>query len=250
MKKLSKVNESVWADLHRRSNGDVIRKEDGKKVSTCLGVDIIIKDSSCKYDYWIKEILEKDPNLTYGVSIDNVRYMNFSPDEMVNISNWKAPFDYLIYDGKYGDSLIADFYSYDNLVEYEEDIAQEVSEEDYISLCRGIATKLKEVGQYFSHAPATKSIIIGAADRKCEYGGDYLLKLIDEGDVYSYACDNDGFEIEEFIDSICDNFPELRDEDFIGWTFYDGCNIALPANLNNLVNFKKYREYTRDWFNA
>ena len=28
MNKLSKIDESVWADMHRRSNGDIIRKED------------------------------------------------------------------------------------------------------------------------------------------------------------------------------------------------------------------------------
>lgn len=251
MKKLSNINESVWTDIHRRSNGAQIRKEDGKKVSTCLGVDIIIKDSSCDYNHWIKEILTADPNISYGVWIDLEKYANLTPDEMINVRKFEAPYNYLIYDGAHGTSLIAGFYSYSEIEEYEYEIGECVSEEDYISICKGIATKLKEVGEYFSHVPTSRnSYIINSNQNKLStsYDGNYELKLIDETDTYNFFIENENLDINDFIYDICHEFKELEDEDFIGWSFYDGINIAIPLNYNNLVNFQKYEKFTKEWF--
>ena len=56
MKKLSKIDESAWGEMRKRSSGKVIRNEDGKIVHTCLGIDIIIKNQDCNYDELIKEL--------------------------------------------------------------------------------------------------------------------------------------------------------------------------------------------------
>ena len=58
MKRLSKIDESVWADIHKRSNGTQIRKED----------DIELLDMTGLYDYILAhyELTDKNREMTYG----------------------------------------------------------------------------------------------------------------------------------------------------------------------------------------
>ena len=58
MKKLSKLDESIWADIHKRSNGSQIRKED----------DIELLDMTGLYDYILAhyELTDKSREMTYG----------------------------------------------------------------------------------------------------------------------------------------------------------------------------------------
>ena len=58
MKRLSKIDESVWADMHKRSNGTQIRKED----------DIELLDMTELYDYILVhyELTDKNKKMTYG----------------------------------------------------------------------------------------------------------------------------------------------------------------------------------------
>lgn len=67
MKKLSNITESVWADIHRRSNGEQVRKE-----------DIPVQD----YDYWWKNI-PLDDALKY--KNDELRLHDFLYDLII----WK-----------------------------------------------------------------------------------------------------------------------------------------------------------------
>lgn len=55
MKRLSKIDESVWADIHKRSNGDAIRKEDEignlhKLKPVDMGGSVYWADADLKYD--------------------------------------------------------------------------------------------------------------------------------------------------------------------------------------------------------
>ena len=55
MKKLSKIDESIWADIHKRSNGDAIRKEDEignlhKLNPVDMGGSVYWADADLKYD--------------------------------------------------------------------------------------------------------------------------------------------------------------------------------------------------------
>ena len=58
MRKLSKIDESVWGDLRKRSSGEVIRRED--LFHTCLGIDMNVDDNG--YDFrlqWTSEQRDK-----------------------------------------------------------------------------------------------------------------------------------------------------------------------------------------------
>ena len=273
MKKLSNITESVWGDIRRRGNGAEVKKEDGKKVHTCLGVDITIKQADCDYDGLIKDIIVGNNEYEFG--IQNRKYMyevqKLTPDEMINVRKFEAPYDYLIYDGLHGTDLYACFSSYSELLEFnlDDEFSDKYCEEDYISVCRAIATKVKEIGDCFVFVPSGKSMMLDYGKRKDEddhsyryridtskYERDYGLELISEEDVYYWTSSHtyeDGDDLLSFKEDIIDEFPELIDMDFVCWNYHNdnGYFIAIPAyNINNILNIRKYREFAKKWFKA
>ena len=261
MKKLSKLNESTWGDMRKRSSGEVKRKEDGVKVHTCIDVDIYLKNASDSYyEELIKEILNyNDSYVDYRVGILNTRDKSYSPEEMKNIRAFEAPYTYLIYDGWHGTDLIAEFWTYDEMKDFDlDDIEDRLIEDDYISICKGIATKLKEVGGDIAYLPRNRSSFIGKTqERTSDYEGDYVLQLISESDVYDWDIDyrekygegSTDTSLEDYKECMIDTFPELDGVDFITWSFNNyACNIGIPITATTVKNFKKYKEYTKNWF--
>lgn len=253
MKKLSQINESIWSDIHKRSNGSEIRKEDGRKVHTCIGIDVTLKNPECDYDTLIRDLIElnSEYHSEYGVGVVNQRDINLTPDEMINVRKWEAPYCYLIYDGNHGTSLFANFWSYDEIIDFEldNDFGENYLEDDYIAICKCVATKLKEVGDCLSLIPRRNSSVYKRKDNP--YEGEFALKLIDEADVYNWAIErsDDYYWFEDYVEYMIDTFPELKDTDFITWTYYDGANIAIPyTSISNLMNYNKYREFTKTYF--
>ena len=256
-----KITESIWSDMQDRSAGEVRRKEDGVKVHTCIDVDIYLKNTSdSHYDNLIKEILNyNDSYVDYKVGILNVRDKAYSTEEMKNMRAFEAPYAYLIYDGRYGTSLVAEFYTYDEMKDFKLDNFEDrICEEDYISICKGIATKLKEVGGSIEYLPRNKGGFIETKyDDISHYEGDYVLQLIDESDVYNweiqytdkYGEESTTFSLDDYKESMIDAFPELDDVVFITWSFNNyACNIGIPITATTVKNFKKYKEYTKNWF--
>ena len=255
------INESIWSDMQDRSTGETRRKEDGVKVHTCIDVDIYLKNASDSYyNNLIKEILNyNDSYVDYKVSILSVRDKTYSPEEMKNMMAFEAPYSYLIYDGKYGTSLVAEFWTYDEMKDFNLDgFEDRICEEDYISICKGIATKLKEVGGNIEYLPRNKgSFIETKYDNISYYDGDYVLQLIDESDVWNWEIEytdkygegSTSTSLEDFQESMIDTFPELDDVVFITWSYnHYACSIGIPITAITVKNFKKYKEYTKNWF--
>lgn len=255
MKKLSKLQESFWGDVHRRSIGDEVRKEDGTIVDTCIGVKILLKNPSCDYNKLIKDIIVGHNEYEFG--IQPLKDQPYTPDERVNVMKFVAPYDYLIYEGGHGTDLVATFSSYSELLEFnlDDDFEDEYCEEDYISICRGIATKVKEVGDCFAYVPRRNTFMI-SVDRQdtSDYEGDYCLELISENGMFDWIVehsDEQDIDLNDFKNDIIYEFPELKDMDFIGWSYTNngGCYVGIPAyNINNLLNIRKYKEFTEKWF--
>ena len=254
------INESIWSDMQDRSAGEVRRKEDGVKVHTCIDVDIYLKNTSDSYyDDLIKEILNyNDSYVDYRVGILNVRDKAYSTEEMKNMRAFEAPYVYLIYDGRYGTSLVAEFYTYDEMKDFKLDNFEDrICEEDYISICKGIATKLKEVGGSIEYLPRNNTSYIGNKKNNMNYDSDYVLQLIDESDVSNwkiqytdkYGEGSTTFSLDDYKESMIDAFPELDDIVFITWSYnHYACNIGIPITATTVKNFKKYKEYTKNWF--
>ena len=229
-----KANESIWSDIQDRSAGEVRRKEDG--------------------------VTSQD--IEQRVGILNTRDKAYSWEEMKNIRTFEAPYTYLIYDGGYGTDLIAEFCTYDEMKENDDldDFEDRVIEEDYISICKGIATKLKEIGGGIAFLPRyNEGNFIGKTNEKIsDYDGDYVLQLISESDVdywdmeyrEKYGEGSTDTSLDDYKESMIDTFPELDDVVFITWEFNNsnGVNIGIPITATTVKNFKKYKEYTKNWF--
>ena len=255
------LGESIWSDIQDRSMGKTRRREDGVKVHTCIDVDIYLKNTSdSNYDDLIKEILSyNDSYVEYKVGILSVRDKAYSPEEMKNMRAFEAPYSYLIYDGIHGTSLVAEFYTYDEMKDFKLDNFEDrISEEDYISICKGIATKLKEVGGNIEYLPRYKgSFIETKYDDISHYEGDYVLQLIDESDVWNWEIEyvdkygegSTTFSLDDYKESMIATFPELDDVVFIIWSYNNyACNIGIPITATTVKNFKNYKEYTKNWF--
>ena len=255
------LEESIWSDIQDRSMGKTRRKEDGVKVHTCIDVDIYLKNTSdSNYDELIKEILSyNDSYVEYKVGILSVRDKAYSPEEMKNIRAFEAPYSYLIFDGRYGTSLVAEFWTYDEMKDFDlDDFEDRICEEDYISICKGIATKLKEVGGNIEYLPRNKGGFIETKyDDISHYEGDYVLQLIDESDVYNWEIEYEDkygegsttFSLDDYKESMIGAFPELDDIVFITWSYNNyACSIGIPITATTVKNFKKYKEYTKNWF--
>lgn len=258
MKKLSQITESVWGNIRNKSLGNEIRLEDGKKVTTCLGIDVVLKNPECFYDSLIKDILSRTIR-DYDVGIVSPKEIQLTPDEMVNVRHWEAPYTFLIYDGLYGTSLVANFTTYEEICENDSDFSSDFIESDYQAICKCVATKLKEINDYFTHVPSDASVIGGDRNDAEKYIRENQLCLISENDMYYWICEyGDDYEpigrsyIDDFMDSIIAEFPELDDEKFLYWNFSNngGRFIGLPINFNNVMNIEKYVEFTKRWFNV
>ena len=253
------LEESIWSDIQDRSMGKTRRKEDGVKVHTCIDVDIYLKNTSdSNYDELIKEILSyNDSYVEYKVGILSVRDKAYSPEEMKNMRVFEAPYSYLIFDGRYGTSLVAEFWTYDEMKDFDlDDFEDRICEEDYISICKGVATKLKEVGDSIEYLPRDISYI-GNKKNNMNYDGDYALQLIGESDVNNweveyvdkYGKGSTSTSLEDFKEDMIYAFPELDDVEFITWSYNKyACNIGIPITATTVKNFKKYKEYTKNWF--
>ena len=257
MKKLSQITESVWGDIRKKSLGENPRLETGKKVKTCLGVDVIVRNITEKYDELIKDMLSRTRS-GYDIGILSPRDLNLSPEEMKNVRDWSAPYKHLIYDGQFGTSLIANYYTYEEITDWDEEFKEEFSEDDYMTICKCVSTKLKEIGDCFEYVPQNKDVcVIGEESKLAEqYEGEEQFGLVDEGTVFSWECSQEGeygpigsTYLDDFKESIIYEFPELEDEVFLFWSFGNqGVNIAIPMNVNNVMNIRKYVEFTKKWF--
>ena len=259
MKKQSKITESIWSDIQDRSMGKTRRKEDGVKVHTCIDVDIYLKNTfDFNYDDIIKGILNyNDSYVDYRVGILSVRDKAYSTEEMANMRTFEAPYSYLIFDGRYGTSLVAEFWTYDEMKGFGlDDFEDRICEEDYISICKGVATKLKEVGDSIEYLPRDISYI-GNKKNNMNYDGDYVLQLIGESDVNNWEVEyvdkygegSTSTSLEDFKEDMIYAFPELDDVVFITWSYDNyACNIGIPITATTVKNFKKYKEYTKNWF--
>ena len=252
------INESAWGEMRHRSSGKVIRKEN--LYHTVFGTDISVENYDYDFNKTIKTILNDYYDRSYEIElgIAHSKDRGFTPDEMVNVRKWLAPYDYLIYDGLYGTDLVAGFTDYSELLEFWLD-DPEISEKDYVTLCKTIASKLKEIGENFISVPYTRPDVYCINGKmKSNYKGEFAILLINENDTDTWVIDQDFLDNEDWLKDfyyyeIISKFPELENEDFLYWIYNDsshGANIVIPINFNNVLNAKKYIEFTKQWFSS
>jgi hypothetical protein len=233
------IEEALWKGVIDRSKSNDKRLEDGKKVMTSLGTEAIIKDPDCEYEVYIKDLLNTvDKSEEFQISI--LRLQDYGPDEQKNIIKGSCDYDYKITDER-NLSIVAGFPSYNDLQEMTyTSYGDDICEEDYISVCHAVGTKLQET-----------VISKSNEDKK------FYFELIDEDTTWNYMSQQHDSEDEDnYYDNPLDAFIECFGEKFPDvelhyWSFAGyGFNIGIEIDYDNILIYNECVEFTEDFFEA
>ena len=262
MKKLSNIMESIWSDMQDRGTGDVNKKEDGVKVHTCIDEDVFLINPNCDYNGLIKALFNKQ--YTYVVEISKLEHQPLSAERRASIKNNEDPCIFLLKDAGAGTHLIAIFWSYDDITEFEldPDFINQYEEKDYMNICFCLGKKLQELGEYLDFT-TSKAEIYGIEHHDDVYGSTYNWRIVTGLDFQEWQYRNTKPSsnpdmaarkiIDLFVKDLRDEFTELNDEDIIVSKGGIGYNIYLPFisltdSINNIVNLQKYIDFSKKWF--
>ena len=205
-----------FTKLYGRWSSGTKRKEDGTEVKTPYGT-MILKDRSCRYEILIYMLLNNISEYFY--MLDDA---GFSREEMSNVMNCKAPYDYPLGDLKNG-VLCVRFLSYEEAVEdYIE--SDEYCKDDYIEICRCLAKYLMDNVEI------------------CQFKykqGDYRLLLYsgDLPDEFNFNKFRKKFVFEFNIE--VQNWWNSREE-----------YIGVEINYANVKIFKKMKDFVLNYIGA
>ena len=244
------LEEGLWKSGIERSRTGILRKENGKKVVTDLGVEIVLKNHECtNYNDIIMMILNNHPDLydveemnQLSLSLDKKKkIMDGTSDDYFLVDSPKSRYPYVVYFTPY-QTVCDDYY----------DVTKYCSEEDYNSICKGIAESMKDIKYEFASWGSGGN-------------GETVALLVDEGmvedrfDEYLTWCesveDDDKSDIyrnfiNEYEESFENEFPRCGSE-FVKWSYNgNATNIGLELNYDTIKNYQAYRNFTQEWFGS
>lgn len=256
MKKLSKITEGIIGDIAKRDLSGEKKKEDGQKVKTCLGIDIFLENPKCSYNTYIIDTIDKTGYTDYDIikeqELEITDYKSIDA-----IKKNKPDYVYIIHE-EYGHTgLVISFSSYEDILDFvlDDKFKNEYSEHDYKEICKCIAEKFKELGDYIKYVPQNNVNSLNDCNDLSKYRGDFMLQLIDETDVSHWKYENykfidEDYNLNTFYEEFIHMFNNMKYEDVIIWSYnHDGSSIGIPITCDNMINFEKYRDYTKKWFN-
>ena len=257
MKKLSKITEGILGDMARRDLSGGRKKEDGRKVKTCLGIDIFLENPESGYNSYIRDTIDKNGYTEYDIICEQeLKYTDYKSIDAIKKN--KPDYVYIIHEGYGHTGLVITFDSYKDALDFvlDDKFKNEYSEHDYKEICGCIAKKFEELSIYLQYVPRNNNInSLNNCNNLSKYNGEYMLQLIDESDVayWYYENDeniNDTYNLNTFYEDFIFTFNDMKYEDFITWSYNNsGCSIAIPITCDNMINFEKYKDYTKKWFN-
>ena len=224
------IKEGLWSKGVDRSKTGDIRGEQGKKVHTSIGVDIIIQDQSCDYEYFIKELLNNINESPFGLVITFVQNNVKTKKEMI------PSYSYIL-----NDEVIIKFNTYDHLIVSTEIDEDDISEHDYISIISGIAERLKQINLIERVYSKRNGIFIYD-----EYIPLLTKKQVEQ--IMKYR--NDGEEKDYWEDSFLEGFQDnlMREFDADVNIYLEDGMTEMKLNYSSLSQYDKIMTYTKDYF--
>lgn len=229
------ISEQLWSKGIKRSQAGTLRKEDGIKVKTDLGIEIIIRNTDCDYNQLIMDIMDSVEG-EYGPSFDSFNNIQDDNDYKKSILDGTCKFSFVIRDNPH-DRLIVTFEEYNYMVDYDYINPDEFSEDDYYSIIKGIAEALKTVNIERTN--------------KGRYVSEYAFLLMDESNVYDFECNLSENTVEIYFDDFKDYFEDtFPDVDLEFWSYNNYANnIGLKINYNSLKQFNECKKFIDDYYN-
>ena len=221
------VNEGFLSKTINRSKSGDLRHEDGKKVMTSLGVEMIVKNN-CDYEWFIKEICDHTDIRLQDLKMLIFHLRDYSTYEQKNIKSGTLDYVHML-----PNNLVASFPEYDGLVDNSVFDEDELSEEDYISICKCIVESLQDKNIVYAY-------------------NVHMFKLVDE-DMLLNVWEKRRKQEEngkEFVNTIFDDFEsELHNhfsKDVIAHIIEN--EIYFVINHYSIVNYDEIEEFTYKWF--
>ena len=224
------IEEGFLSKTINRSKSGELRKEQGRRVKTPTGVEIVLENPDYNYEELMRWILDGEDGI--GVDLDNIG--NYPIGDQKDIKKGTCEYSHMI-----NNRIVASFESYEDLIEdgrwFDEG---EVTRNDYISVIEGIVNSLKQT----------------ELDRKKGngYDSETVFLLIDESTVYHYECESNEstleYYFEDFQSCFEDHFPDIELE-FWSYNNY-ASNIGMRVDYDNLLIYKDAKEWVQNYFES
>lgn len=219
------INEGFINKTLKRTRTGEVRKEEGRKVTTSLGVEILLHNYDSDYESVIRDILDNGEDDTLGICLNNLGI--YTPDEQSNLRKGGCEYAFLLNDKRF----VASFEPYENLVDDDLLDPDEFDEHDYKEIIRSIAEALNECD----------------IDSKREVGT--VLVLMGESDVFDYECQMKentlDFYVQDFEEFFDETFPNLEMKTY---SYYQGANITLKIDYEAVLKYKECKQWVEDFY--
>lgn len=225
------INEGILSKTLNRSKNGEIRKEDGQKVMTSLGVEIVLHNPDCNYEEIITNLFDGSVD-DWGFDFTELDI--FSNDEKINIRNGEIPYSQLL--NKY---LVVAYPTYEDAKENELIDEYEVSKDDYISIINGVTQLLK-----------TTDIEKLPRDARRDKNREYCFLLMSESNVSDYEYEMDDYYRENWIDDLKGIFEDSfsGDDELVFYSYHNySCAIGVTIYKDSFVNLSKYKDLVKSY---
>lgn len=218
------IKEGFLAKTLSRSKTGDLRKEEGKKITTKLGTQLIIGNLDCDVDKTIKTICNDGVWGRFSYQI--MELSEFSGEQKKKILSGESDYRFLL-DGKH----VMCFKHYDDLKVKED---ESLYEGDYKSILKTIVEALKKTNMRVKDGKCWFVLIDKNDSKKIQQ----RLIRDDEQDYGEYIVD-------DFKDKLRDKCPENIRLDIMTW---NNDTIVINYNYFTLLNYEKILRFTKRFF--
>lgn len=227
------INEAFLSKTYDRYKNGSIRKEDGAKVKTSLGVTITLHNPNYDYEALIQEMLNSSQDEMRGIDFDTWgNMMNYlKPEYRKAIMDNKDPYTHFV-DGK---NVVAQFLVYDEVKEWDYYDTDGLDEHDFQEIIRAVVEKLRNVD--LQRNKETKNISLLLMDETNVY--DYVVELDEKGKLDEYWFD----DLKECMESVYEDI-ELQT-----WSYNNyGSSIGVEINYDNIMKYEDMKNDVKSFF--
>ena len=222
------VSEGLWNKGLNRNKSGIVRKEEGTKVKTFLGTDVVLYNTNWDYNEFIKELFDYDNRKFYELHYDG----SYDINKKEKVKN--EEFDYIYYvNEKQG--LVLNIYSYDD-EEIQKDLeiyGDDINKHDYINAIQVFLNALRETS--ITEDNRNDSMVF------------VLLDFMDDNDIYNkYDEDYEPMKYRDdfykkFIDKFhCNTLKNIGS--------YEEPIIVVDITFDNYEHLKEMQKYTKNYF--
>lgn len=236
------IGEGLWKSGVERAKTGEIRRENGVKIKTSLGIDVVVQNTDYDYEMLIKDILcGGDGGHPLDIDVDYLR--NYGVKERGEVIRGEIPYAFIL-DKDSRDPLVALFGDFDEISETSTIFdGDNIVKEDYLAICEAISIAL------------SKTDIDKGKPEGSQFSSTYFV-LMGESETYNKCCeiqdimgnDYDIFDWDDFRECFEDRFPTCE---MVTWSYnHYGSAIGLEINYDNLINYFDCLEFVKGYFES